>query len=670
MAGDDLNIALIIKAIDLATAPIRKITKNFEALRKSKQRADKAFKQAANLRQAAEGMNTFARAARNALAKPISEFENFEFAMSNVKALSGATKKQFAELTAQAEDLGAKTKFTATEAAEGMGFLAMAGFDANETMSAMPATLALATAATADLGQTADIASNIMGGFNIPATEMTRVADVITKTFTSSNTTLESLAETMSYAAPVAESFGVSMEQTAAMAGLLGNAGIKGSRAGTALNAVMLRLAAPMKIGKKAMRELGIQVADSSGDLRNITDILADVGEATKDMGEVKRGDVLQRLFGKIALPAVLKLLKNVSSGEIKSFTKSIENSTGTVEKISEVMMDNAKGATVQMESALSGLYTTIGKSLEPALTAIKKLVTGIARGMNAWAKEHPGLTKVLALTAGAITILATVITGITFTLAAAATASGVASIAFGVLSTVFPVLAVAAAAITVPIWGIIAIIAALVATVATVIVYWDELVAVWDRFKDSSIGLRVAVGLLMAPIVAMLAPILAIGKAASWIHDQWKPLVETFEWFWDWHIDIVEKFIALLDKIEFPDVLKKIGQAHIATVETVTAPTQGIGQAHINAISAAAGAVGNLGREIAFVASGGEAGAKDLQTSDFLSRTNEGSALSGKAKVIIEFRKDGTPFVASQEESGGLSAEVDTGAFMPAGAM
>ena len=183
---------------------------------------------------------------------------DFEAGMSRVQALSGATGAEFEALRKTALELGRTTVFSASQAAEGMQYLAMAGFKTNEIIAAMPGVLNAAAAGQVDLATAADITSNVLSGFGLKAEEAARVADVLTKAFTSSNTTMESLGETMKYAAPVAAAAGFALEEVAAAAGMLGDAGIQGSQAGTTLRAIMLRLINPPKQAAEALDALGI----------------------------------------------------------------------------------------------------------------------------------------------------------------------------------------------------------------------------------------------------------------------------------------------------------------------------------------------------------------------------------------------------------------------------
>src|SRR5699024_5729548 len=173
-----------------------------------------------------------------------------------------------------------------------MQYLAMAGYESNEIISAMPGVLNAAAAGQVELGTAADITSNVLSGFGLQASETSRVADVLTKAFTSSNTSMESLGETMKYAAPVAKAAGFSLEETAAAAGILGDSGISASQAGTTLRGVMLRLINPPKQAAEALDALGISVTDSSGKIKPLYKIIEELQKATAGMTDAQKSAI------------------------------------------------------------------------------------------------------------------------------------------------------------------------------------------------------------------------------------------------------------------------------------------------------------------------------------------------------------------------------------------
>src|SRR5690606_18168445 len=264
----------------------------------------------------------------------------FEQAMSRVGALVRATDEELAILSRTARDLGASTVFSASQAAEAMSYLAMAGFSVAEIVDAMPGLLDTAAAAQSGLGVTADIVSNVLSGFQLEARETTRIADVLTATFTSSNTTLEMLGDTMSYVAPVAAALGVSIEEVAAMTGRLGDVGIQGQRAGTALRAIFTRLAAPTGEAAKTLERLGVATTDSAGNLLPMIDIIRQIEDRTRDMGSAERSAILTTLVGVEAVSAFSALL-DVGADNIQNYTDELRASAGVAREVSARQMDN-----------------------------------------------------------------------------------------------------------------------------------------------------------------------------------------------------------------------------------------------------------------------------------------------------------------------------------------
>ena len=224
----------------------------------------------------------------------VTTYNDFETGMSAVKSLSGATNEEFIQLKQTAKDLGATTAFSASEASEGMQYLAMAGWDTNEIIAAMPGLLDLAAAGATDLGAAADIVSDVMTAMGMEANEASRAADVFAKAATSSNTTVEMLGETMKYAAPIAHTFGMSLEEVAALAGMMANAGIKGSQAGTALRASLLRMSKPTTDMQKTMTELGISFTDANGNMKKTGDIVRKHEKSFTDLSESQRHEAAQ----------------------------------------------------------------------------------------------------------------------------------------------------------------------------------------------------------------------------------------------------------------------------------------------------------------------------------------------------------------------------------------
>lgn len=330
----------------------------------------------------------------------------FQAAMSRVGAVSGATGEDFAKLEAQAKELGRSTVWSASQAAEGMQLLAMAGFKTNDILATMPGMLNLASAGQVELAEAADISSNILSGFGLEASEIGRVGDVLTSTFTGSNTSLSGLGHTMKYAAPVAKSMGASLEVTAAMAAKLGDAGIQGEMAGTALRNVMLKLATPTGNAAKTMEALGVSAVDADGKIREMPDVLADLNKAMSSYSQEAQANITSTIFGTEAMGAAMILMEQAGSGALQDFQKSLAQ-TGTAEKVAGTQTDNLKGDFAGLSSAMEGMKISVFETLAPSLRDLTQKITGVISKVQAWSQENPELTQTLVYGATAVAGLA-----------------------------------------------------------------------------------------------------------------------------------------------------------------------------------------------------------------------------------------------------------------------
>lgn len=344
----------------------------------------------------------------------------FDASMSKVQALTKQDKGSdgLNALRDQARQLGASTQFTAGQAADAQGFLAMAGFKLNAILAAMPGMLDLAKAGDTDLAQTADIASNILSGLGMQATEMGKLGDVLTATFGNSNTNLEMLGETMKYAAPIAKTYAVDLETVSAMAGKLGDAGIQGSMGGTALAAIMNRLAAPPKAAAKALDALGISTADAAGNLRPMPDILKEVYEQTKNLGTATRGGFLKAIAGDEAVKGMSYLVEQAGSGALQSFIADLKTADGSAARVSKVMADNLKGDLSALGSAWEDLGIQMQEQQNGPMRELTQSLASVIGGVKNWIAENPELAGQIVKTAAGLGILMAAMGGITLALA------------------------------------------------------------------------------------------------------------------------------------------------------------------------------------------------------------------------------------------------------------
>ncbi|MFG9064128.1 phage tail tape measure protein [Pseudomonas aeruginosa] len=329
----------------------------------------------------------------------------FDTSMSKVQALTRLDKgsAELAALREQARALGSSTQFTAGQAADAQGYLAMAGFDPKAIQAAMPGMLALAKAGDSELAETADIASNILTGFNLAATETGRLGDVMVGTFTRSNVNLQMLGETMKYAAPGAAALGQDIETVAAMAGKLGDAGIQGSMGGTALRAILSRLASPPKAAAEALEELGVSAKDSQGNLRDMPSVLQEIFEKTKDMGNAKRAGLLKGIAGEEAGAALQVLVAQAGSGALQEFVSTLKQTEGEASRTAKVMADNLRGDLSALGSAWEDLGIQMQEQQDGPMREIAQSLTSVIGGVKEWIKENPKLAAGIVKTAAGV---------------------------------------------------------------------------------------------------------------------------------------------------------------------------------------------------------------------------------------------------------------------------
>ncbi|OOF87512.1 phage tail tape measure protein [Rodentibacter ratti] len=414
--------------INQATAAIEKQNAAMKKLQQRQARNQAYRNSVNNIKNKSDQLRTFgqrsviAGTAGNAVAgimlKPALDFEQ-DF--SRVQALTGLSKidpkqaEQLARLRNQGIHLGATTSFTSGEVAQGQGYLAMAGFNADQIEKSMPAILAMTKAAGIEMGRVSDISSDISSGFKISADEMGRVADVLTATFSGSNTTLEGLGDTMKYLGPIATATGQDFETMSAMVGLLGNVGIKGTQAGTSLRSAMLRLAAPPKQAAKALNKLGLSAKDSKGNMRALTDILMDVERKTAKMGSGDRMAYYKAIFGTEAATAMVELVKQAGINGIQEMTDKLKNSAGRAEQVAQVMADNLLGDIKNLESAREAvgiaIYDTISTDMRETIQSFTELI----RKVNEWIKANPELTAKIVKWTSAMAITITTLGALSF---------------------------------------------------------------------------------------------------------------------------------------------------------------------------------------------------------------------------------------------------------------
>lgn len=338
---------------------------------------------------------------------------SFDREVSRVGALTRLDKSdpQFAALREQAKKLGAETQFTSRDAASGQAFLAMAGFTPQAIQAALPGVLNMALAGGMDLGESADIGSNILSQFHLDPGEMDRVSDVLTAAFTRTNTDLVNIGEAMKYAGTGMAGLGVSVEQTTAMIGVMANVGLRGSIAGTGLQATFSRLAAPTGKAVSALKELGVSVADATGKMRPAEVVLADIYKSVKKYGDVDQLSFFKDIAGEEAAKSFQALVQSAGSGELQKLLAELKSSRGETAAVAKKMADNLDGDLKNLDSAWEGFRIQIEELVDGALRGLVQGISNIVGAMTAWVRENPELTKAL-LTVGGSALALTAISG------------------------------------------------------------------------------------------------------------------------------------------------------------------------------------------------------------------------------------------------------------------
>lgn len=293
----------------------------------------------------------------------INTYKDFEAAMSEVQATSGATSSELTKLTAKAKEMGATTKFTATESAEAFNYMAMAGWNAQQMTDGIEGILNLAAASGEDLATTSDIVTDALTAFGLKASDATHFSDVLAQASSSANTDVGMMGETFKYVASMAGSLSYSIEDVALMTGLMANSGIKSTQAGTSLNAVLTRLATNSSGAADTIAELGVNFYDSAGNARPLATVMGELREVTKGMNQEQKSNLANTVAGMEAQKGLLAIL-NASQEDYDKLAESIANADGAAERMSEIQLDNLSGDITLFQSAVDGLKISLGERM------------------------------------------------------------------------------------------------------------------------------------------------------------------------------------------------------------------------------------------------------------------------------------------------------------------
>ena len=435
---------------------------------------------------------------------------DFEAGMSEVKAISGATGSEFDALRDKAIEMGAKTKFSASDSADAFKYMAMAGWDASQMMDGIAGIMDLAAASGEDLATTSDIVTDALTAFGLQASDSAHFADVLAQASSKSNTNVGLMGETFKYVAPVAGALGYSIEDTAVAIGLMANSGIKGSQAGTALRSTITRLAKPVGEAEKAVNDLGISMTNADGTMKPLGQTMVELREKFAGLTEEQKAQYAAMLAGQEGMSGLLAIV-NASDEDFQKLTDEINNANGAAEDMASVMMDNTAGAIEQLKGALESAGILIGEQLTPYIRQLAEWITGLVEKFNSLSEEEQeqivkfglilaAIGPVLLILSKVVSIVTTVIkafkllkgTMTTIKESVELVKAGYAGLAtqMGGIPKLVAGISTGFGGMLVPIMAVVAVVAVLVGAFATL---WktneefrDNMVGIWNSIKES----------------------------------------------------------------------------------------------------------------------------------------------------------------------------------------
>lgn len=407
---------------------------------------------------------------------------DFEEQMSRVKAISGATGSSFDQLKQQAIDLGAKTAFSAKESAAGMENLASAGFNANEIMAAMPGLLDLAAVSGGDVALASENAATALRGFGLDAGQAGHVADVFARAAADTNAEVADMGEAMKYIAPVANAMGISLEESAAAIGIMSDAGIKGSQAGTSLRGALSRLAKPTDPMIAKMDELGLSFYDAEGNMKSLKDQVGMLQQAFKGLTPEQQQNALVTLYGQESLSGMMALIDK-GPDSLGKLTNSLKDSNGAADEMARTMQDNMKSSIEQMLGSFESAAIVIQGIIAPAIRGVADTIGGL---VQKFVDAPEPIQKMVLVIAGLVAAIGPLL----FIGGSMIVWFAKLKVAVGFLSTSFPALGGVFTALTGPVGIVIGIIALLV---GAFVIAWNTsegfrnaVTAIWESIKNT----------------------------------------------------------------------------------------------------------------------------------------------------------------------------------------
>lgn len=424
---------------------------------------------------------------------------DFDSAMSQVAAVSGATGKELDALREKAREMGSKTKFSASEAAEAMNYMAMAGWKTGDMLDGIEGIMNLAAASGEDLAATSDIVTDALTAMGLSAKDSGHFADILAAASSNANTNVSMMGETFKYCAPVAGALGFTAEDTAEAIGLMANAGIKSSQAGTAMRTMLTSLTGEVTFVGDAFGKLTIETTNTDGSMRSLGEILADCRVAFSQMSESEKAANAEALVGKNAMSGFLAVM-NAAPADIEKLNNAINNCDGMAEKMASTMQDNLAGQLTILKSQLEELAISIGEILMPSIRQIVGWIQGLVGWLNGLDEGTKKIIVTIALVLAAVAPVLIVIGKVVGAIGTILTvipqlAGAVSAVAGFVSGTVIPSITSVVAAIG---WVPVAI----AAVIAIIILLWNKcewfreaVTAIWEAIKSATIAVWNAVG-------------------------------------------------------------------------------------------------------------------------------------------------------------------------------
>lgn len=413
---------------------------------------------------------------------------DFESAMSKVSAISGATGGDLDALNKKAQEMGAKTKFSATESAEAFTYMAMAGWKTEDMLSGIDGIMSLAAADGLDLATTSDIVTDALTAFGLSASDSGHFADVLAKASSNANTNVSMLGESFKYAAPVAGALGYSAEDTAIALGLMANAGIKGSQGGTALRGSLTRLIKPTDDAAALMEQYGLSMNNADGSMKSLGEVMNMLRDRLGGLTEAEQAQVAAQIFGQEAMSGMLAII-NASDSDYAKLTDAIYDADGAAQQMADTMLDNLSGQLTLLKSALEGLAIQFGEILMPYIKQFVTWLQNLTQKLQELTPEQKEQVVKWAAIVAAIGPVLMLLGKLTTSVGSIITTFGKIPGAIAKAKSAFTAVSAAIGGISAPVVAVVAVIGVLIAAFANL---WktneefrNKMTAIWDGIKS-----------------------------------------------------------------------------------------------------------------------------------------------------------------------------------------